>query len=129
MIEYWKFMSRSDLQENPHKLFVFGDNLLQVGLGGQAKEMRGEPNAIGIPTKRKPTMEEDAFFEGSILSIAEWQKAVAPTFLELIFFQGIIAWPLHGIGTGRAELKTRAPGIFLLIKRMEDILAHTPQRF
>ena len=54
MIIYQKFIYRSDLKANPSVLYLFGDNLQRVGLGGQAKEMRGEPNAVGIATKKAP---------------------------------------------------------------------------
>lgn len=43
---------RADLAMNPKVLYVFGDNLERKGFGGQAYEMRGEPNAFGIATKR-----------------------------------------------------------------------------
>lgn len=43
---------RSDLESNRNILYIFGDNLERLGCGGQAGEMRDEPNAIGIATKR-----------------------------------------------------------------------------
>ena len=60
-VEKQKFITREMIRNNPQKLFLYGDNLEQKGYNGQAKEMRGEPNTIGIPTKNKPTMEKDAF--------------------------------------------------------------------
>ncbi|MEC7290450.1 MAG: hypothetical protein VXW22_10215, partial [Pseudomonadota bacterium] len=45
---------RQDLRANPGTIYVFGDNTERVGLGGQAKEMRGEPNARGIATLWSP---------------------------------------------------------------------------
>ena len=35
------YIRREDVQANPNKIFVFGDNIMREGLGGQAKEMRG----------------------------------------------------------------------------------------
>lgn len=61
MIEYRKFITRQMLRDEPEKLFVFGDNFGRVGFGGQAKEMRGEPNAVGVLTKRFPSMVHAAF--------------------------------------------------------------------
>ncbi len=55
-------ITRQMVREHPDRLFVFGDNLARVGYGGQAREMRDEPNAVGIPTKKLPTMTEGAFF-------------------------------------------------------------------
>lgn len=46
-----KRFTRADLQAHPARLYVFGDNFQQRGLGGQTKECRGEPNAIGILTQ------------------------------------------------------------------------------
>ena len=53
---------RSDLVENRECFYVFGDNLRREGLGGQAGEMRGEPNAIGVATKHAPGMDDDDFW-------------------------------------------------------------------
>jgi hypothetical protein len=62
MIIKWKRIYREDLRNNPDFMFLFGDNLQRTGLGGQAKEMRGEFNAIGIATKKSPSLSDDAFF-------------------------------------------------------------------
>ena len=47
-----KVITRDKIKENPDVLYLFGDNLLRKGLGGQAKEMRGEPNTLGIVSKK-----------------------------------------------------------------------------
>ena len=51
---YQKRICRDDLRRNPNAVYIFGDNEARTGLGGQAREMRGEPNAMGIATKRSP---------------------------------------------------------------------------
>jgi hypothetical protein len=51
---FQEWITRKDLRENPDKRYVFGDNVERRGYGGQAKEMRGEPNAIGVVTKWAP---------------------------------------------------------------------------
>ena len=53
---------RKQLKDNPNILYVFGDNMVRQGYGGQAREMRGEPNAVGIPTKWRPDNTDGAFF-------------------------------------------------------------------
>ena len=53
-VERIRFITREYVRANPDKIFLFGDNLEQRGLGGQAAAMRGEPNAVGIPTKKRP---------------------------------------------------------------------------
>ena len=61
-IERMRNISRAYVRANRDKLFLFGDNLERRGFGGQAAAMRGEPNAVGIPTKKKPSYAGDAFF-------------------------------------------------------------------
>lgn len=112
-LEYRKRVSRSMLVNEPETLFVFGDNLLRKGRGGQAAEMRGEPNAVGVPTKKAPSNDETAFFtdddfeeavstiEGDLKRIADHLKA-----------GGRVVWPSDGIGTGFADLPRRAPKIW-----------------
>tara|TARA_Y100000034_G_scaffold87336_1_gene104761 strand:- start:4060 stop:4287 length:228 start_codon:yes stop_codon:yes gene_type:complete len=61
MIIYQDKIFRGDLIANPNRTYLFGDNFIRKGYGGQAKEMRGEPNAYGIVTKRFPSMDKKAF--------------------------------------------------------------------
>lgn len=60
-IEIWERVTRADVRANPDKIFIFGDNLAGRGFGGQAKEMRGEENAVGVPTKKLPTTSRKVF--------------------------------------------------------------------
>ena len=105
-------VTRAMLKGEPDKLFVFGDNLAHRGLGGQAVEMRGERNAVGIPTKIAPSMAPDAFFSDRNLKVAaaEIDKAVSQL-AEHLRRGGTVVLPADGIGTGRAELAERAPQI------------------
>lgn len=100
---------RQDLQANPGVLYVFGDNEQRWGLGGQAAEMRGEPNAIGVATLRAPGRywrEEEvdrqcAVIDGDLEPVA------------LAIREGrIVVFPLDGIGTGLADLKNQSPTTF-----------------
>jgi hypothetical protein len=47
--------------------YVFGDNGRRIGFGGQAKEMRGQPNAIGVATKWEPSNRPNAFFSDTMV--------------------------------------------------------------
>jgi len=47
-ILYQDQIKRDDLRAHPDRIYLFGDNVARQGRGGQAKEMRGEPNALGI---------------------------------------------------------------------------------
>lgn len=118
MIEFRPFIHRKDLQQEPETLFVFGDNMMRKGLGGQAAAMRGEPNAVGIPTKELPSMAGNAFLSDA--DFARWKDASLPDWSRL-FYQarqgGKIVWPEAGIGTGRARLEKKAPSIAGAIKR------------
>lgn len=119
-----KFITRQMLRAEPDTLFVFGDNMVARGFGGQAKEMRGEPNAVGIPTKLLPDMDETSFLRDEDLSRVRWK--IDRAFLRLAFHMlsgGSVVWPADGIGTGLAELPKRAPAIWQLIESGQKILA------
>lgn len=112
---YLPLILRGDLQIAPGVYFVFGDNTARKGMGGQAKEMRGEPNAIGIATKRLPTMDPEAFFSDDS---QEDRITVASDLLKVVGLWNAghqIVAPLNGLGTERARLKEVAPGLFKMI--------------
>lgn len=113
-IEYRNWITRDMVRTELDKLFVFGDNFMRIGMGGQAGSMRGEPNAVGIPTKFKPSMDPDAFFteEGADVIIAHLEK----DFRRLFEFEGVIVWPADGIGTGLAKLPEKAPTVWAYIE-------------
>ena len=97
---------RSDLELNPDVFYCFGDNDERVGMGGQAKECRGERNAIGIRTKKTPGVEESAYYTDD--EMAENIKNFAAV-LDLLVAGKTVVIPTEGFGTGLAELKERAP--------------------
>jgi len=104
---------RELIRANPEWLFVFGDNLGGSGFGGQAREARGEPNAVGIVTKRAPSMADSAFLCDGDLALARYYWR--PAFDRLnahLFAGGVVVWPADGIGTGLADLETRAPALW-----------------
>lgn len=117
-IEHMQHITRSIVRANPNKIFLFGDNLIGIGYGGQAKEMRGEPNAIGIPTKKKPSMSPDSFFTDD--EYDDNIKAMDKAF-DKIPDNHTIVLPMAGLGTGLARLPQRAPKTFeyLCSKLME----------
>jgi hypothetical protein len=117
-VERMRFISREYVRANPDKIFLFGDNLEQRGFGGQAAAMRGEPNAIGIPTKRSPSYSKKAFFTDNEF---EHNKAVIDAaFAKLAkavsYATRVIVIPANGLGTGRAELDKRAPVTFAYLQ-------------
>lgn len=125
IIEKMKFITREYVQSNPDKGFLFGDNLERIGMGGQAGAMRGEPNAVGIPTKKSPSMGEDAFFtddefeenckviDAALMDAWQlWLDYVATYCTKEI----AIVIPSDGLGTGLAELDKRAPKTFAYLE-------------
>jgi hypothetical protein len=123
MIETKIFMSRTDVQKNRDKVFVFGDNMARCGNGGQAAACRFEWNTVGIPTKWEPNYSDGAFFSDN-----DYDR-VAPIIngefmkLQLLLDNGVtIVWPADGIGTGRSQLKKRAPKIWNMIQDLHKAL-------
>ena len=123
MIEYRPHITHAMMQAEPEVLFVFGDNLVREGRGGQAKEMRGERNAIGIPTKRYPSMIAWSFLSDE--NFVEWARESGPEICQLLAHEGKIVWPAAGIGTGLAELQQRAPLIWRTIEALRMALEKT----
>ena len=113
MLLYIKRYTRSYIKAHPDWLFVFGDNMMRHGLGGQAAEARGEPNAIGIATKLKPSMDPEAFLTDD--HYENWFAAEQSNMRRLMEASKngrTIIWPLDGIGTGLARLEKHAPSIW-----------------
>ena len=110
IVIYQKFIYRADMQANSECLYLWGDNEARKGVGGQAKEMRDEPNGIGIRTKKAPLYDEsaywsDKFFERQVGLIDEDFYIIDR---ELPKYKALVI-PLDGIGTGMAQLTKRAP--------------------
>lgn len=110
---FQKRIYREDLQANPEVFYLFGDNLEQVGMGGQAGEMRGEPNAIGVPTKKAPASDDADFFSDAVYDAN--CKAIGDA-LGRIPDDSTVVIPLDGLGTGLAELDKRAPETFAFLE-------------
>lgn len=109
-IRYDKIITRDLVKSRPKVLFLFGDNLTRKGLGGQAKEMRGEPNTIGIVTKKYPSMDELAFMtdkefdENAAQITRDINKAIEKW--KTGQYDKVVAPPM---GVGLAKLQERAP--------------------
>ena len=101
---------RSDLELNPDVYYCFGDNDQRVGKGGQAFHCRGEPNAIGIRTKKTPGEDESAYYTDD--EFDENCQKIADDFcivLNHLVARKTVVFPTEGFGTGFAELEERAP--------------------
>ena len=110
-IKFVEHYTRSEVQSNRAVLFVFGDNFIRRGKGGQAV-IRSEPNAVGIATKKRPSMKEDAFLVDT--DYEEWMDFTNEAFFRIerhLSEGGVVVWPTR-IGMGRAELPARAGKIY-----------------
>jgi hypothetical protein len=99
---------REDARRNPEVLYVFGDNVTRKGMGGQAAQLRYEPNAVGVATKHSPY----TYFGEDAADIAA-QKRIIDQDMKRLFDHvingGVVIWPSRGIGTNRADLHNVAP--------------------
>lgn len=116
-IKYLDWIDRPMLRAAPDARFVFGDNTLRVGLGGQAGHMRGEPNAIGVATKWAPAMTENAFFNDTSVSLAgviarEIMIADLARVQDALDRGLVVYVPSSGLGTGLSQLPQRAPQLY-----------------
>ena len=113
MIEFKNNITRDEVRANRDKIYIFGDNLLGVGHGGQAREMRGEPNTIGIPTKRSPSefLSDGDYYQAAPLIIAKFGAIKG----HLQCGRAVVI-PGAGVGTGLADLPNKAPKIWGMIR-------------
>jgi hypothetical protein len=112
-------ITRTLVQADRETVFVFGDNMQGRGLGGQAREMRGEPNTIGVPTKWAPERKAAAYFTDEDRLNRDVWHAIREAFdkMRAVLDAGRnVVIPADGIGTGLAELPTRAPKLHAMIE-------------
>lgn len=117
-------IKREDIQADLSTLFLFGDNLERKGLKGQAADFRGEPNAIGIATKRRPANDTKSFFSDKTLD--ENKKIITEDINKSIKefdTGGYNRMVVPSLGTGLAQLDKKAPLTFAYLqeelKRLE----------
>lgn len=124
MIIKQKRIYREDLRANPDVLYVFGDNTIRKGMGGQAGQMRGEPNAVGVATKLLPSQTDNSYFSDNDYTnnIKTLMSDLQPV-INHLKRGGIVVWPLDGIGTGLSELPQRAPKTWKALCQLEEYLA------
>jgi hypothetical protein len=117
-ILYMRFIARVDLKANPHVLFIWGDNLERTGMGGQAAEMRGEPNGVSIMTKKAPRRDDAAYFTDA--DREDFRKYLSSPYRLLekhLKAGGLVVCPAAGVGTDRAALPEKAPACFKMLRK------------
>lgn len=102
-------------KKNSKVLFIYGDNQIHEGNGGTAT-IRGERNAIGISSKKLPSMLEEAFYtddeyDENIKFFEKDLERIKAYALEIE--ADSLCFPFYGIGTGFAFLPLKAPKTFL----------------
>ena len=105
---WWK---KADCKYNPRAIFVFGDNDVQKGCGGQAI-IRYCPNAMGIPTKKFPSYADGAYYTDREFEKNKMKIVDSIENLILAFDSGeydVIYFPEDGLGTGLSKLDEKAP--------------------
>lgn len=121
-VYFKRWITRDDVRGNPKVTFLFGDNLEHRGMAGQAGAMRGEPNAIGIPTKKKPSNTMDAYMTDTEFLVNKRYIDIA---FDSIPLDRSVVIPEEGLGTGLAELNRRAPMTFQHVQnRIAALLAY-----
>lgn len=126
-IIYQARIDRIDLQNNPGVMYLFGDNDERKGRGGQAKEMRGEQNAVGIRTKHAPNCSPAAYWNDEDLNdnINKIIQDMMPV-VNHLNSGGVVVIPADGIGTGLSQMQDVCPKSFeYLQKALEALKAFT----
>ena len=107
-----EWITEQQMLSAPEKTwFVFGDNQRRVGFGGQAKVMRGKPNAIGVATCKLPgrplsdSDPNDFQILGQDLSRVE----------SRLFIGENVIFPGDGIGTGLSDMARACPKLFAFL--------------
>lgn len=105
------FWTIEDVKSMPNYLFIFGDNDIKRGKRGQAI-ICGEPNAMGIPTKKEPNNKITSFYRDVEYNenIRKIDQAINAILCEVTNknYDGIVL-PKDGFGTGLAKLNIYAP--------------------
>ncbi len=121
------FYTPKFLRAHSRKKFVFGDNLIRSGKGGQAA-IRDMPNAVGVATKARPDNAEGAFFSDRTLSLHLRPVLTDLQFVEELSRSNDIVIPFTedghiSLGLGLARLDVTSPTTYAVICAFCDSLA------
>ncbi len=107
-----KRITRAHVKQNLETIFLFGDNMQRTGFGGQAAEMRGEPNSLGIPTKWSPYTGDKAYFcDDDLVKVQKYVDFPFDVAIAWLKAGRDVCIPTDGFGTGLAKLEEKAPVI------------------
>ena len=94
--------------------------MLRVGEAGQAS-IRSCNNAIGIATKKKPSMLKSSFFSDNEYDKLEpFLKKEMDKIVSIMFSDNLdtLVFPIDGLGTGLSKLPQMAPKVFLALSAL-----------
>lgn len=104
--------SLSDCRKNPDDLFVFGDNMVRRGTGGQAA-IRSAPNAIGLATKHTPSTNSAAYFSNADIDLFREEVRRIHAIISPALKSGKKIWfPAGGLGSGLSRMPDKAPDLY-----------------
>ena len=108
--------SVEDCLNNPRHLYIFGDNLIKQGKGGQAI-IRDCPNAFGIPTKRYPDNEKTSFFSDKPDEVYAVETTInrLNRLTKTTKKYNVIVFPYYGLGTGLAKMPECSPLLYKIM--------------
>ncbi len=116
-----------DVKNSADKVFLFGDNIEDAKTGYRPKStqavIRGEENAIGIPTKKNRGTSAASYFTDADFN--EFKAGVDSAIAKAKESGKTIVLPEKGIGTGAAQLQKRAPKCFQYLQGRLDSLSGT----
>lgn len=119
---YW---SVDDVKSSPENLFIFGDNDLRIGLGGQAV-IRNLANTYGLRTKKRPSITEDSYYSDNEYEFNTQkilQDILQIKFEQLSGFRIVLS--SGGYGTGLSMLKEKAPKTYeFLVKSLRSFFGY-----
>ena len=127
-VEIWKgFWTRKDVENNPDKVFLFGDNFEDARTGyvpsSTQAVIRGLPNTIGISTKNDRGTKGSSYLTDADFNT--FKQHVDEQIQKAKESGKTIIIPEDGIGTGKAQLKERAPKLFEYLQQELDKLKNT----
>jgi len=110
-------------------LFAFDDDEMRLTEGGLAAQCRGEPNTIGIRTRRAPGSAPDSVWVDT--DIARYQQVLDEDFQLLISWVeagGPVFLPKAGLGNLAPRLVDTAPRTYLFLqKKVKELRAAAAQ--
>lgn len=104
---------------SPDKIYIFGDNMERKGKKGQAV-IRDCENALGVATKRSPTVKKESYF-----SDLEDEINVIKSDLRKAYSLGmsgkVIVFPEDGLGTDLDKLPSKSPKAYKELDNITNI--------